>query len=152
MADPISIALASFSAIKAGVTAGKEIQSLAKDIGSLWDSIDAVKENHQKKKNQPFRTVNEEAMETFIAKKQAEDMENQIRELIVNTRGLDAWHELIRLRVQIKKDRVAAEKKAKAERKETLDTILISLLILAGVSIIGLFFWFIIKTKQESPA
>jgi|DEB0MinimDraft_3_1074331.scaffolds.fasta_scaffold83431_2 hypothetical protein len=152
MADPITIGLAAFSAIKAGVAAGKEIQSLAGDIGSLWDSIEAIKADHTKKKSRKILSVNEEAMETFIAKKQAEDMENQIRELIVNTRGLDAWHELIRLRVQIKKDRVAAEKKAKAERKETLDTILISLLILAGVSIIGLFFWFIIKTKQESPA
>lgn len=152
MADPITIGLAAFSAIKAGVAAGKEIQSLAGDIGSLWDSIEAIKADHTKKKSKKILSVNEEAMETFIAKKQAEDMENQIRELVINTRGLDAWHELIRLRVQIKKDRIAAEKKAKADRKETLDTILISLLILAGVTIIGLFFWFIIKAKQESPA
>jgi len=152
VADPITIGLAAFSAIKAGVAAGKEIQSLAGDIGSLWDSIEAIKADHTKKKSKKILSVNEEAMETFIAKKQAEDMENQIRELVINTRGLDAWHELIRLRVQIKKDRIAAEKKAKADRKETLDTILISLLILAGVTIIGLFFWFIIKAKQESPA
>jgi len=152
VADPITIGLAAFSAIKAGVAAGKEIQSLAGDIGSLWDSIEAIKADHTKKKAKKILSVNEEAMETFIAKKQAEDMENQIRELVINTRGLDAWHELIRLRVQIKKDRIAAEKKAKADRKETLDTILISLLILAGVTIIGLFFWFIIKAKQESPA
>lgn len=144
MADPISIALASFSAIKAGVTAGKEIQSLAKDIGSLWDSIDAVKENHQKKKNQPFRTVNEEAMETFIAKKQAEDMENQLREIIIYTRGISAWQELIRLRTQIKKDRQEARRKAIQARRELLEAIGISVLavaIIAIVCVLGYFIW-----------
>jgi CHASE3 domain sensor protein len=144
MADPISIALASFSAIKAGVTAGKEIQSLAKDIGSLWDSIDAVKENHQKKKNQPFRTVNEEAMETFIAKKQAEDMENQLREIIIYTRGISAWQELIRLRTQIKKDRQEARRKAIQARRELLEAIGISVLavaIIALVCVLGYFIW-----------
>ena len=144
MADPISIALASFSAIKAGVAAGKEIQSLAKDIGSLWDSIDAVKSNHNKKKNQPFRTVNEEAMETFIAKKQAEDLENQLREIIIYTRGISAWQELIRLRVQIKKDRENARRKAIQARRELLEGIGISVLLVAvlcTVAVIGYFIW-----------
>ena len=148
MVDPLSIAVASFSAIKAGVSAGKEIQSLAKDIGSLWDSIDAVKENHQKKKNQPFRSVNEEAMETFIAKKRAEDMENELRQIIIYTRGLNAWQELIRLRTQIKKDRQEARRKAIQARRETLETIGISVLALAIIATLCVIGYFILKRNN----
>jgi len=152
MVDPISIALASFSAIKAGVAAGKEIQSLAQDIGSLWDSIDAVKDDHRKKKSKKILSVNEEAMETFIAKKRAEDMENEIRELIVNTRGLDAWHELIRLRNSIRKERREAELKAKLEKQKTLETIGIAAAVLAGIVIVVTFIVLIIRAKQETYA
>ena len=55
--DPISIALASFSAVKAGVAAGKEITSLAKDLGSLFDAIDEVKGDHEKKRSSIFSSV-----------------------------------------------------------------------------------------------
>jgi CHASE3 domain sensor protein len=146
--DPLSIAVASFSAIKAGVSAGKEIQSLAKDIGSLWDSIDAVKENHQKKKNQPFRSVNEEAMETFIAKKRAEDMENELRQIIIYTRGLNAWQELIRLRTQIKKDRQEARRKAIQARRATLEAIGISVLALGIIAILCVIGYFLLKRNN----
>ncbi len=148
MVDPLSIAVASFSAIKAGVSAGKEIQSLAKDIGSLWDSIDAVKENHQKKKNQPFRSVNEEAMETFIAKKRAEDMENELRQIIIYTRGLNAWQELIRLRTQIKKDRQEARRKAIQARRATLEAIGISVLALGIIAILCVIGYFLLKRNN----
>jgi len=145
MPDPLSIAIASFTAIKAGVSAGKEIQSLAKDIGSLWDSIDAVKNDHNKKKNSVLHlSANEEAMETFIAKKRADDMENELRNIVIMTRGLNAWQELIQLRVQIKKDRIDARKKAIKARRELLETIGISVLaiaILAFVCVIGYFIW-----------
>jgi len=145
MPDPLSIAIASFTAIKAGVSAGKEIQSLAKDIGSLWDSIDAVKNDHSKKKNSLLHlSANEEAMETFIAKKRADDMENELRNIVIMTRGLNAWQELIQLRVQIKKDRIDARKKAIKARRELLEMIGIFVLliaVLAFVCVIGYFIW-----------
>lgn len=147
MADPISVGLAAFSAIKAGVAAGKEIQSLAKDIGSLWDSIDAAKETHNKKKNAPFRTVNEEAMETFIAKKRAEDMENELRQIIIYSRGMSAWQELIRLRVDIKKQRQEANRQRIKEKKALLESIAIAALSVLVVSVIG-FFSYLIYRKQ----
>ena len=144
MADPITVGLAAFSAIKAGVAAGKEIQSLAKDIGSLWDSIDAVKNNHHKEKNKPFRTVNEEAMETFMAKKQAEDMENQLREIIIYSRGMSAWQELIRLRVDIKKQRQEDARKARQEKQELWEAIgiaAIGLCVVTTIAFIGYLFY-----------
>lgn len=100
--DPLSIALASFSAIKAGVAAGKEIHSLTKDIGQLWGAIDQIKSDHSAKKSSAFGSAEEEALSTFIAKKQAEDLENQLRQIVMATRGISGWQELVRLRTEIK--------------------------------------------------
>ena len=99
--EPISVALTAFTAIKAGVTAGKEISSLAGDLGKLWDACDAANAKHSKKRNSQFNmSANEEALSTFVAKQQAKDLEDELRELIIYTRGQSAWHELLQLRAE----------------------------------------------------
>ena len=42
MMEPISVAVAAFGAIKAGVSAGKELHSLGKQVGQLFDAIDEL--------------------------------------------------------------------------------------------------------------
>ena len=64
--EPISVALTAFTAIKAGVTAGKEISSLAGDLGKLWDACDAANARHSKKRNSQFNmSANEEVLSTL---------------------------------------------------------------------------------------
>lgn len=152
--EPITIALTAFSAVKAGVKAGKEIQSLASDIGKLWDALDTVKEDHTKKKNSPLtkvKGVNEEALETFMALQKAKDMEEQLREIIIYTRGMDAWQELLRLRSDIKRQRkqaAIAQKKAKQEKRERMELILGTLLgLVVGV---GMLVGFVYLVRQHA--
>tara|TARA_A100001035_G_scaffold278023_1_gene276064 strand:- start:3425 stop:3874 length:450 start_codon:yes stop_codon:yes gene_type:complete len=124
--DPLSIALGAFSAIKAGAEAGKGISSMAGDIGKLFDAIDDCRDQHSKKKNSvvnQFVSPNEEAMQTFIAKQQAKDLEAQLRELIVQTRGLSAWSELLRLRAEIRARRKEEERERARKARERLDLI-----------------------------
>ena len=140
--EPITTAMAAFSAIKAGVSAGREIASLGKEIGKMFDAIDDVKNQHNKKKSSPFRSVNEEALETFMHKQQAKDMENNLREIIIHTRGLSAWQELIRLRGQIREERKAAERAAKKQRQETIEAIAIWGAVIFGIVLVcGLVVW-----------
>ena len=117
--EPISVALTAFTAIKTGLTAGKEISSLAGDLGKLWDACDAANAKHSKKRNSQFNmSANEEALSTFVAKQQAKDLEDELRELIIYTRGQSAWHELLQLRADIKRERKEAELLAKTQREE----------------------------------
>jgi len=147
MPDPLSTAVAAFTAIKAGVSAGRQIQDLAKDIGKLWDGIDQAKQQHNKKKASLFSSVNEEAMDTFIAKKRAEDLEDQLRQIVIATRGMTGWQELIRLRAEIRKRR-QQEKIDKAKRIEDIkEQILLAgliILIVCGVLFVG----YLIAKKQ----
>ena len=145
--DPLSIALASFSAIKAGVAAGKEIHSLTKDIGQLWGAIDQIKSDHSAKKSSAFGSAEEEALSTFIAKKQAEDLEDQLRQIVMATRGISGWQELVRLRTEIKV-RQKEEREARAKKRhDFIEHCFIAFgLIALCIGVLGIVF-FIVKIR-----
>tara|TARA_X000001036_G_scaffold405414_1_gene413404 strand:- start:228 stop:677 length:450 start_codon:yes stop_codon:yes gene_type:complete len=135
--EPISLAVSALGAIKAGISAGKELHSLTKPLAKLFDGIDDAKRKHSSKRNSAFNmSSNEEALNTFIAKKQAEDLEAELRDIIVQTRGISAWHELVRLRVDIRKQRAEEEKEKERARRERAEIIFagsIALLLLGGL-------------------
>ena len=141
--DPLTI----FAGVKAGIAAGKEIASLAKDLGSLFDAIDSAKSNHEKKKSSPFSSANEEALDTFVKRKQADDIEEQLRQIVISTRGFSAWNELLALRkdirVQRKKD-LAAKKKKQDELFDQIilwGCILLLVILTAGFGLLGLMYY-----------
>tara|TARA_A100000172_G_scaffold60815_1_gene40281 strand:+ start:516 stop:977 length:462 start_codon:yes stop_codon:yes gene_type:complete len=138
--DPISIAAASFAAIKAGVAAGREIQELGKEIGKLWGAIDQARADHSSAQNSPFRgSTEEEAMDTFISLQKAKDFEDQLRSIIMETRGYGAWQELIKLRAEIKERKRKAELASQVKRRERLELIGKIILSLLGFgSVTGL--------------
>tara|TARA_Y100001970_G_scaffold293267_1_gene438932 strand:- start:280 stop:741 length:462 start_codon:yes stop_codon:yes gene_type:complete len=134
--DPLSVAAASFAAIKAGVTAGRELHELSKQIGTLWGAIDQARSNHSSARNSPFRgSTEEEAMETFVALQKAKDFEDQLREIVLATRGFGAWQELIKIRADIKERKRKAEIARKLARKERLEMIGKIILICLGVAL-----------------
>ena len=61
---------------------GKDIGLMTREIGQLWNSIDKVKDDHNKKKSSMFTTVEEEALATFTAKKQAEALKTNFEIVI----------------------------------------------------------------------
>ena len=137
--EPVTILMASYSAIKSGVTAGKEIHSLAKHIGKMFDAIDDIRNDHNKAKGNPLRSANEEAMETFIAKKKAEDLEHNLREIVIATRGYNGWSELQKLRADIRHQRSEDEKAKKRARAASIENFWTAVAILLGIAICGIF-------------
>ena len=113
--DPITaigIATTAYSAIKKGFQVGKEVESMAGDLGRWMNAINAVKTEHSKAKGRRFGSVEEEALETFAAKKKAEQMENELRNFIVGQYGMNAWQDIIRIQADLrKKQKEEADKK-----------------------------------------
>lgn len=143
--EPVSI-VAAFGAVKAGISAGQEIVSLVKPLSKLFDQIDDAKNSHNKKKNRPkIMSVNEEALDTFMRKKQAEDIEEQLREIVICTRGISAWQELVAMRSQIRVDRIKEKERIATEQRERLEQmVLIGAMLFVPAFIFG-FIMFIIK-------
>ena len=132
MIDPLT----AFAAIKGGISAGKQLHSMSKEIAGFFDSVDNAKKTHEKKKNSLFASANEEAMDTWMQKQQAIEAEKELRELIVNTRGFSAYQDLLKLRREIARERKERERREAKEREEQQELIAIVMVVL--VFIIGL--------------
>jgi len=119
MVDPFT----AFAAIKAAISAGQEIMSVAQQIGDFFDGLDDLRNKHTKKKNSIFNNEDENAMETFVQLQKAKDAEEELRQIVIATRGFSAWGELQEIRARIRrerKEREEAQKKARAERIEAI--------------------------------
>ena len=131
--DPFTM----LAAIKGGISAGKQIHSMSKEIAGFFDSVDTAKKNHQKKKDSPFASANEEALDTFMKRQAAIDAEAQLREMIIATRGFSQWQELLKLRRDIANERREAERKARIEAQERQEAIVIITLVIMGILALG---------------
>lgn len=111
MIDPLT----ALAAVKTGISAGKSIMNMSKEISGFFDSVDAAKKQHQKKKNSVFASANEQAMDTWMKKQQAEEAEIALRELITATRGYSAYQDLLKIR------RDTLRERKEQERREALE-------------------------------
>ena len=146
--DPITIATAAFAAIKTGVSVGKDLQSLAGDIGKLWGAIDQINDEHNSEKSKRRGSVEEQALQTFIAKKKAEDMEDALRQIIYATRGINGWNELVRLRAQIRKERLAEKHRKQKRVEEIKEIIMAGVLVTVFTSLICFFGWIVWEARK----
>lgn len=140
--DPITaigIAQASYSAICAGFRHGREIEAMAGDIGRWMGAIQTVKTSHEKAKSRRFGSIEEEALETYAAKKKAEKMEEELRNFLIANYGLNAWNDVIRIQGQIRKQRQEEERIRKKKIEEIVNAIAIFfMLVLLGGALVFL--------------
>lgn len=146
--DPVTaIAAAStaFGLIKKGFAAGRDIESMYSDIGKWMGACSDVNHSVKMANNPPVfkklfagSSVEQEAMDAFAAKKKAEAMEEELRNWINLTHGPNAWNELLKMQVKIRKQRQETLYKQAELRRNMLQVIGIILLVIVFVgSIIG---------------
>ena len=101
--DPVTaigIATTAYKTIVSGFKVGKQVESMSKDLGRWMGAIQAVKDGHKKKKSRSFGSVEEEALETFAALKEARQ-------------------------AQIRKDKKEAEEEAKRKQRKIVENTII---------------------------
>ena len=138
--DPITAiaaATTAFNAIKKGFSVGRDVESMSKDLGRWMGAIQDVKDGHKKSKGRTFGSVEEEALETFAAKKKAEQMERELRNFVNLSHGPSAWNEVIRIQADIrlkKKEAIAEAKKLQAQR---IENIILGVLVVFFLGAVG---------------
>ena len=141
----VSAATSAFNAIKKGVSVGQDIENMAGALGKWMGAVSDIKKAEEMNKKPPLfkklfaaGSVEEEAMQIFMAKKKAEDMRDQLKQIIMLTRGIGAWEELLRTEADVRKRRQKMIYDQKERQKKLLDGILIGILmfILTG-AIVG---------------
>ena len=147
------MATGAFNTIKAGFAAGREIESIAGDLGRWMGAVSDIKKADEYNKKPPLfkkifnaGSVEEEAMQIFMAKKKAEDMREQLKQIISFSRGPSAWEELLRTEGDIRKKRQQAIYDQQERRRKVLEIIaIIGLIIVVSVFLLGLLYLWINK-------
>ena len=138
--DPISaigVATTAYNAIKRGFQVGKEIEGMSKDLGRWMGAIQQVKEGHNKANGRSFGSVEEEALESFAALKKAQQMENELRNFVNLNYGPNAWNEVIRIQVNIRKKKKEAIEEAKRKQAQMIENIILGVLLLFFLGSVG---------------
>ena len=136
----VSAATGAFNTIKAGFAAGREVESMASDLSRWMGAVSDIKKADEYNKKPPIfkkifnaGSVEEEAMQIFMAKKKAEDMREELRNIISVTRGPSAWTELVQTEVNIRKQRQKAIYDQEERRRKAVEIAAICI----GVAVLG---------------
>ena len=154
MIDPITAvaaATSAFNAVKSAVSAGQDIENMAGALGKWMGAVSDIKKAEEYNAKPPLfkklfnaGSVEEEAMQIFMAKKKAEDMREQLRHIIIHTRGLSAWDELIKTEANIRKQRQKAIYDQQERRRQVLEVIAVTgLVIVVAVFIVGIIWLYV---------
>ena len=140
MVDPITAvatATAAFNTIKNAFAAGRDVEGMAKDISRWMGAVSDIKKAEEYNKKPPLfkklfaaGSVEEEAMQIFMAKKKAEDMREELKNIISFTRGPSAWTELLKTEADIRKKRQQMIYAQEERRRQILEWSAIGLLVI----------------------
>jgi len=144
--DPLSVlavAQVAYSSIKAGISAGKEIQHMAKDLSDLWGSLAKLTQIAAEPPKKTFfndKSAEQIAIERYTAKAEAYDLTLKARNLFVGQFGLAAWdqvqREVINIRKEIERQRWEDEKARAAKLEEIREATVVTLIVMLGVAVI----------------
>jgi len=146
--DPISAiaaATTAYNAIKRGFKVGKEIEGMSKDLGRWMGAIQEVKEGHTKAKGRSFGSVEEEALESFAALKKAQQMEHELRQFVNFNYGHNAWNEVIRIQVDIRKKKKEALEEAKRRQAKMIENTILGVLVIFFLGAVGAVLYLILS-------
>ena len=128
--DPLSLLAAakvSYEAIKAGIAVGKELQGMAGDLGSLFDSVAAITRAAAEPKGNfsAGKSAQQIAMEAYAAKAEADAMMAELKNHFIGEFGIAAWDQVLAATTQIKKDQRAAALETQKQQEQLMHDVMV---------------------------
>ena len=143
MVDPvtaIAAATTAFNAIKKGFQFGRDVESMSGDLGRWMGAVSDIDKADQYAKKPPLfkklfnaGSVEEEALNAFMAKKKAQDMRDELKNIIVFSRGPNAWNELLKTEADIRVKRQQAIYAQQELRRKVVE--IAAVVIILGIAI-----------------
>ena len=150
----VSAATSAFNTIKKGIAVGRDIEDMAGSLSKWMGAVSDIKKAEEYNKKPPLfkklfaaGSVEEEALEIFMAKKKAEDMRDQLRQIIQMTRGHNAWNDLLKTEAEVRKKRQKLIYDQKERQKFWLEVSAIILLVLMIAGSIGFVIFLYMETR-----
>lgn len=128
MIDPVTafgIAVTAFNTVQKLVKAGKEIESVAGQLGKWYSAVQSFNESAAKKEKDLKKgkflgkgSIEQEALDIIVHRQQLKKMEYELYILIAGVYGQEAYQSMVAERVKIKRQREQAAKVAKQRKKD----------------------------------
>ena len=157
MIDPITAvatATAAFNTIKSGFQMGRDVEGMAADLGRWMGAVSDIKKAEELNQKPPLfkklfaaGSVEEEAMTIFMAKKKAEDMRDQLKQIITFSRGVGAWEELLKTEADIRKKRQRAIYDQEERRRKILEWVALSIVGVMVAGFMGFLVYLYLSTR-----
>ena len=157
--DPVSAmatASAAFGALKKGFAVGRDVESMVGDLSRWMGALSDIDQAEKEAKNPPIfkklfngKSVEQEAIEAFAAKRKAQSQRDELKQWISLTLGRSAWDELIRMEGNIRKQRQETLYRQRERRQKFVEICAIILAILVGAAALVGFVW-LVKTKGSA--
>ena len=152
MFDPVSIsaslavASTAFNGIKRAFHAGRELESMSQDLSRWMGAVSDIDNAHKSAKNPSLlkkvmsgKTIEQEAIEAFTAKKQLEQQRNDLRTFIQFSHGQSAWEELLRMEKDIRLRRQKEVYDKQKFREKIITIVVLTIVLSVGIGLLGLF-------------
>ena len=143
--DPLSlIAMASttFKGIQTLVEKGAEIEHVAQKLGHWYGLVSDIKEAEKESENPPLfkklfdgESVEQQALNSVIAKKKIEEQEKHVRELITWAYGVETYKEMMQMRrdIRAKREQVIYKQRRRQRRMLDISAVTIALILSFGI-------------------
>ena len=145
--DPVTAmatASAAFNTIKKGFQVGRDIEQMASDLGRWMGAMSDIEQAEKEAKNPPIfkklfagKSIEQEAMEAFAAKKKAQQQRDELKQWLQFTVGSTAWDELLQMEGQIRKQRQETLYRQRERRQRFIEIVVLSLAMIIGIGILG---------------
>ena len=155
--DPVSAmatASAAFSAIKKGFSIGRDIEAMASDLSRWMGALSDLDQAEKEAKNPPIfkklfggKTVEQEAIEVFAAKKKAQKQRQELQNWIGLTMGRSHWEELVRMEGKIRKQRQETLYRQRERRRKFVEIVSVIIFLLIVASGIGFLIWLYLQQR-----
>ena len=153
-ASAMALASASFATIKKGFAIGRDVESMMSDIGRWMGALSDLDQAEKEAKNPPIfkklfggKSVEQEAMEVFSAKRKAQAQREELKQWISLTLGMSAWEDLLRTEARIRKQRQETLYAQREKRRKFVEIVAWVIMITVGASVL---FAFIMLLKAHT--
>ena len=155
--DPVTAmatASAAFGALKKGFAIGRDIESMASDLSRWMGALSDLDQAEKEAKNPPIfkklfggKTVEQEAIEVFAAKKKAQKQRQELQQWIQFTMGQSHWDSLVRMEGRIRKQRQETLYRQRERRRKFVEILCIMLLALVFIAFIVFIIWLYVQRR-----
>ena len=130
MIDPVTafgVAVTAFNTVQKLVKAGKEIESVAGQLGKWYSAVQSFNESAAKKEQDLKKgkflgkgSIEQEALDIVMHRERLKKMEYELYILIAGVYGQEAYKSMMAERTKIKRQREQAAKIAKRRKQEMI--------------------------------